>query len=339
MGPRRQLPHAEVLTMAIAPCVRQIGAETNCWSAYTFKPKLLRDREMVESPIRRIVIRALGPVRSLTEYVELSEKLIKKSGLKDSTTGLWWRGQANVEWRLAPSIYRGGIRPEYEREIIRDFRLKSPPFIHGPRPQTNAEWLFLMQHHRVPTRLLDWTESPLIALYFAVCDAIGDVEEKSEVSQRYAAVWILHPWTLNELTGYGRSIPTPSSEKIDSYIIDVDDPRLPRAPLAKLPIAIRLEYGFNRAHSQRGMATIHGSRKIPIEYVHNDVEAKMEFVSNTRRGSFLKLILIDGDSKYRIMKSLYEHGVSADILFPDLDGLSQALKFRYHHRYLNQTVP
>src|SRR5690242_14633291 len=103
----------------------------------------------MEPFIRRIPIRACGPVRSLTEYVELSEKLIKKSGLKHSTIGLWWRGQADAEWRLQPSIYRGGIRAEYEREIIRDFRLKSLPFIHGSRPQTNAEWLFLMQHHRV----------------------------------------------------------------------------------------------------------------------------------------------------------------------------------------------
>lgn len=60
-----------------------------------------------------------------------------------------------------------------------------------------SSWLTLMQHYGLPTRLLDWSESPLVALYFA----LSSQEDKD------AAVWALNPMKLNKKVEYGAYVP------------------------------------------------------------------------------------------------------------------------------------
>jgi hypothetical protein len=90
----------------------------------------------------------------------------------------FFRGQASFDWTLEPSLarinnpdncYSMSLRGwlDLESYLIREFRKFSYPYLKD-EPQNEFDWLVHAQHHGLPTRLLDWSENPLKALFFAV---------------------------------------------------------------------------------------------------------------------------------------------------------------------------
>lgn len=82
-----------------------------------------------------------------------------------------FRGVTSVRHELIASIGRRreyyGYSKKMETALFEQFKREALPLL-AIRPNNDWEWLALAQHHGVPTRLLDWSESPMVSLFFAV---------------------------------------------------------------------------------------------------------------------------------------------------------------------------
>lgn len=131
-------------------------------------------------------------VQSIQKFLELVSEIRRGWDFaKDDIGGPWYRGQQRKHWALLPNIIRLGCSDrETEDEIREEFVTRAPALSrYETLPANDWDFYFLMQHYGAPTRLLDWTESPTIALYFAVRDNPGYYD---------SAVWMLNPYGLNK---------------------------------------------------------------------------------------------------------------------------------------------
>lgn len=105
-------------------------------------------------------------IESLPEFLNQISILNKKSKdyLSPSVSSMtYYRGESNTEWSLSPKLYREGLFDQ-ESILISELCRTSPNSFNG---LNYFDSLVKMQHYGLPTRLLDMTLNPLVALYFA----------------------------------------------------------------------------------------------------------------------------------------------------------------------------
>lgn len=247
---------------------------------------------------------------SLGEVCDIIHAILKEWDVYESTTLPWYRGQSDFTWSLLPKLYRNSKHAEIEREIVRDFKLKSRKHIKRI-PENEVQWLILMQHYGAPTRLLDWSESYMHALFFCVHETNKECD---------GALWIMHPWWLNQNSIQQQSVPTDSSSHLDEHTIKGNDyESVVRSTKGRTPIAFRPTHNNDRIIAQKGTFTIHGCKKKSIDDL---------FKKNKNKRHLLK-IKINGQSKKRIYSELCQAGITLDAVYPDLVGLCLAITEKY----------
>ena len=236
----------------------------------------------------------------------------------------WFRGESDTNKSnnlpLCPKIV--DYSAHEENHLLQSFRRQAGGFENVPLREYEDMWLFLAQHYGIPTRLLDWTEGALHAIYFAI----------NKEGHSNPRIYMLNPRKLNERAGpktffpnypltWGRDIGSAQyvtlawgNRTLDSALqeilskkgIDLD-----------IPVAFPATYQDKRMIAQRSCFTIHGTSLAPLQDI---LRGKSEDLNN-----YLFEFKIDINERNNIMKELSILGISAATIFPDLDRLASDL--------------
>ena len=240
----------------------------------------------------------MEPISSISSISELLT-VLKDNPLQGSA--YWYRGQSKDIWQLEPSLARiqGGL--QQERNLLARFK-QNASLLLQPLPSSDWEWLTIMQHHRIPTRMLDWTESPLVALYFAIIDHLDC----------NGSLWILDPALLNRASNiapdYAPYIPSIDDDAAENYAPD----SLASEQYSRLrPIALIGPRNTPRMQAQLGVFTIIHRDPISIEDVDD--------------GQHVLKCTIPYDAKQDLIDELALLAINKFQLFPELESLGEML--------------
>ncbi len=242
--------------------------------------------------------------------------------LRQEHQPFFFRGQSNAEWTLMPKLFRLLDRVpledalRYEFDSVRYFRERAHLFLAScvPTEDDFFGWLALMQHFSAPTRLLDWTSSFVVALYFAVFD-----EPKCP-----GAVWLFNAEALwswmdavhppSELMNTSERHQIVSScDKFLGFGLKRARPRL---------LGYDPDRKFDRIITQRGVFTI--CEQLFVDHASIIGKALIDAVTAKKNAPLCKIVISPKGKRF-FRKYLNKLNVTASTLFPGTDGLGRTI--------------
>jgi FRG domain len=282
-----------------------------------------------------------GRVQSVDEFVKLVCKLAQKwqKGTwhirKESAWLPWFRGEENADWdtALKPKLFRTRTKwipravLRQEQDLRLEFKRRGSQFAGEGSPSNHWEWYFLMEHYGVPTRLLDWSDGALVALYFALRPI--DIAKPPD-----AAVYMLDPWWLNKLVykqmpiaKADRPVGTalPNWEEAKPYLSEDEFANEYLGP--RVPLAIDPSHVARRFAAQRSRFTIFGRDPDGLNTVVDRAK------KDDRR---LRRILIKRSAVDSMRRDLATCGLSESTIFPDLEGFGRELNSLFKELWMRK---
>lgn len=290
------------------------------------------------------------------EYLSKHDRLVVAKDARDCFNLLsdefdhpsyYYRGVSRAKYRLLSSLDRlvaqarhriiGGSKFHKgfrEQLLIREFKKVARNHLTGNAiPTTQFEWLSLMQHYGVSTRLLDVTRSPFIALYFAVRDWSN--------ADDGAAVWAIAPHKLHEASSHRLSkneFPYPIREPWVSYSEMPDfaqDHYFSEAFLSgkhKVSMILEPSWSNERLACQQGAFIVSGGESLIEDAIldlicdssyKDPIEAEME--DKHRIDMSLMKLIIPGKVKKDVFNRLRRMNIYAATLFPGIEGAARGV--------------
>lgn len=236
-------------------------------------------------------------ISELEEAVGVLKTLAGQHGVRE----FWWRGQDVYDWELIPGVHRGysrGSEPNFNLRFRTKAKVRYP---NCPPNNAHIDWLLLVQHYGLPTRLLDWSESMAVGLYFSMLN--------DQYLSEDGALFCLLPSLLNKNELSRDSILM--SEDIEVTKITRDAFRS-RNTASEHILAFFPDQFDLRHIAQNTAMTIHG-RPGGLESQAHAEECVVK-------------IRVKHEGKKRMRELLKFFGASRANLFPDLANLAMELK-------------
>jgi hypothetical protein len=278
---------------------------------------------------------------------------------------VWFRGQSSSDRSLSPGLYREGTYKnllkqtgspapdddaetritalfDLEHEMRIDFTTYGRLLNPANEAKSGADWYFLMQHHGLPTRLLDWTTSALAALFFCVQKYQRNREgtETSPETKLSVAVWMLDAYWLAHRMSDDWSAPLLAwAADADRYIPPleelIDRNEDTRALFPKHAMPIEPPALHPRVAAQEGRFIIFGQTTDLL-----DEQVRLNPLKDCTGFEELRLYQIgfEIDDVDALLRDLAQLGVSRRTLFPDLAGLADFVTWKHLHKVRGYTL-
>lgn len=235
-------------------------------------------------------------IQTIIDFINIVEETKQSSENQGNFAELLFRGQ-NRDKPLLPKLGRlrlNGKIETVEKLILSEFERGVIPLSEF-KPENEWDLLAVAQHHGLPTRLLDWTYSSLVALWFAVSES----PKKDDIGKMENGV----VWILNAV--------------VEDFRTDTEE----YGPLSnKITKIYRPKVVSRRISAQAGAFTVH---KI------NEGGRIIKFEIHKRYGKKLTKVIIPFSKFPSIRKSLNILGINNSTVFPDLDGFCNHLERRF----------
>lgn len=288
-------------------------------------------------------------IGSLSEYIECIEKLSSYYPMgivaeNPVANPFLYRGICDTSYELLPSVFRKCIDTECghkidnykylawttEKSLLQSFIHEASGLLSIPTHDLKL-WAEYAQHYGVPTRFLDWTENPLVALYFACKD-------KTELD---GYVWLIHRFNYDGFFCKKANIPQNKTDYniVQNIILDL----LNGKSDIEYPLIYTPHYVDARMSAQKSYFMVWGNNEESFESMVNDEKYMMDLPETDDDGErsygmaqdeqFIFKFFIFADRKQPILHQLNTVGINEKTLFPGLDGIGRYVERQYRFDY------
>ena len=257
-------------------------------------------------------------ISSLDELIPLLSEQEYRPDLDRNRSPFVYRGMANASFHMTTSLERNckQLQRSLEPAILKNFAKYA--VIEDPTiSQSIWRQMILGQHYGLPTRLLDWTQSALVALHFAVSeDNLGTMDDhdcmvwRMDIAELHALLPQRYKAIMDKYSAEVFSVDmlTEASSSLSQYDADMGDQALIVLEPPSINARIVNQYAFFSV--------------IPMDM--NDVEGFLD-----RKTDHTYKYIIDKKLRWRVRDMLDQLNMSERIVYPGLDGLSKWIARHY----------